>query len=1153
MDARDEMGLLRLAVARGLLTWEDVVAAAGRRAESDPEGDPAPGEGRWLGTLIAAGRLRSAAVEALRAELDTRLPETVTHLPAAGAVTATVQPGAAGDAGDGPRPTAPPSGRSVLEPELRFLANWPRYRIEGFLGAGGMGSVYKAFDPALNRYVAIKFLHRNDPTQTEQFLREARSQARVDHPNICRVYEVGEVEDRPYIAMQFIDGRNLADVHDVLPVESKVRLVRDVARAVHAAHRTGLIHRDLKPGNILVGRDDAGQLAPQVVDFGLARDADDAGLTRPGSVTGTPAYLSPEQAQGKTLDRRTDVYSLGVVLYELLGGRPPFQGPNPPQTLVRLIQDEAVPLSKLNPAVARDLETVVMKCLEKDPAQRYGSARALADDLDRWLAGDPIEARPAGWAYRMGKRLRKNRTVATVAAAAVVALVALGSVTVRNHWRALETAELAQRFGQQVKEVEDTMRLSALLPRHDISAHKAELGRQLEGIQTEMARLGPLAAAPGHAALGRGFLALHRYEMARDHLEAAWRAGHHTPEIAASLGRAMGLLYERALVDTAPDQVDTAREEIERTLRRPALSYLNAGLRTNGLGHEAGGSGGSGDGATYVDGLIALYEGRFDEALTRAREAQRRSPPWFYEADQLEAEVYATRGDASELSGHFDDAIADYDRARDLYRGLIGRAPSDPALYAAQCGVEMRRLQVETQTGRIGDEEFAAAVATCDLALAVDPELTEALHHKARILWRWGELHARLGEDPRPQLEAAIALCRRAIALNPSVVSAYQQLTSASRLLAVWQMGRGIDPGPAFEQSIAAARTAVELQPDLATAYNTLATAYLELARHLAGTGGDPRPTLELAIESYRKAIARAPRFTAARINSGAAWKLLAEQQLDHGQDPSESLAQAALSLERAVAVKPTSATLHNNLGTVHLTLADFQFTAGRDPREALERAAASYRRAIELNPDYQTPCYNLGFTLRALAEYRLSRGDDIGAVLAEADRALDRALDLNATDADNYLERARVDLVAARAALGRGASPAAALAAAGEALDRAGALNPREPEVFLTRALGERIHAEWRVATGHDPAGAVRTGLAMVEKAAAISPLGGRCRAVAGSLLQLGARGETDPARRREEARQAVAALEEALAANRLLAHEYGPVLAAARGLAEG
>jgi eukaryotic-like serine/threonine-protein kinase len=1131
MDTRDELRLLRLAVGRGLLSWEEVVAASGPG-----------GAGSWLDALIASGRLPATALPSLQAELEREQPATL----ADAATTAA--------AGTAPSHSSPPpaaTGRSALEPDLRFLAGWQRYRIEGFLGAGGMGSVYKAFDPTLNRLVAVKFLHRNDPAQTAQFLREARSQARVDHPNVCRVYEVGEVEGRPYIAMQYIDGQTLAEAHDVLPVDAKVRLVRDVARAVHAAHRTGLIHRDLKPGNVLVGRGENDELQPQVVDFGLARDADDVRLTRPGSVTGTPAYLSPEQALGKTLDRRTDVYSLGVMLYELLTGRTPFQGNNPPHTLLRLIQEEAVPLSKLNPAVPRDLETIVLKCLEKDPAKRYDSARALADDLERWLEGEPIAARPAGWAYRTGKRLRKHRAVAGVAAAAVVALLALGVAALRSHWRARETAELAQRFGQQVREVEDDMRMAALLPRHDISAHRTELSRQLQGIQGEMARLGRLADGPGNAALGRGFLALHQYRLAREHLEAAWRAGHRTPEVAASLGRAMGLLYERALVDASPthnaDLGETAREEIESTLGKPALSYLKEGSR-EGLPGRAGAAVGS----PYLDALIAFYEGRFDEAMARARDAERLAPPWFYEPAQLTAEIYAARGNGADEAGRFDDALAQYDLARGAYLAVAARAPSDPALYSALCGVEMRRMEVEGEVGSIDHDHVAAALAACDLALTVDPELAEAFQHEARIHWRWAESLARRGEDPREELAAAVDLGRRAIALDPSATD-HNQLAIAYRLLATWQIERGLDPGDALAKAAAAARTAVALQPELATSYNGLGNAYYEMARYRARGGLDPHEQVAEATAAYQEAIVRNPRFATALTNLGNAWKVAAEYRLAQGQDPSEPLASAVAALARAAELKPTSAPFQNNLGNVHLTLADYQRGRGDDPRQALQRAATAYRRAIAVNADYPLAYFNLGYTLRSLAEYLLARGDDVTAALAEADLSLDRAIALNPADADGYLERARVDLVAARGALARKEDPTAPLAAAGKALDRAAALNPRDPEVLLARASAERVRAEGALAAGRDPAPAVRCGLGWAAKAAAINPLGGRCQATTGALQQLAARGESDPARRRQAARRALEALEAAVAANPLLAREYGQALAEARALAGG
>jgi serine/threonine protein kinase len=274
-----------------------------------------------------------------------------------------------------------------LAPEYRFLNGWSRYQVERLLGSGGMGTVYKAFDPTLGRYVALKFLHRNDDDHTQRFLREARAQARIAHPHVCQVHEVGEVEGRPYIAMQYIDGRSLGDLCEELTVETKVRLIRDVARAVHAAHRNGLIHRDLKPGNILMAREESGALHPFVVDFGLAQEQDEVALSRTGMISGTPAYISPEQAQGRPLDKRTDVYSLGVVLYELLAGFPPFKGSNLARILVQLVQEDAKPLRQIDPAIPEDLETLVAKCLEKDPARRYSSAQALADDLHHFAPG----------------------------------------------------------------------------------------------------------------------------------------------------------------------------------------------------------------------------------------------------------------------------------------------------------------------------------------------------------------------------------------------------------------------------------------------------------------------------------------------------------------------------------------------------------------------------------------------------------------------------------------------------------------------------------------------------------------------------------------------------------------------------------------------
>jgi predicted Ser/Thr protein kinase len=269
-----------------------------------------------------------------------------------------------------------------------------KYETAILLGKGAMGEVYKAFDPVLQRFVALKYLRKDDPGLAERLLREARLQARVEHEMVCKVYEVGTDEGRPFIAMQFIEGRTLEQAAADMTLGEKMQVVRDVAEAVHAAHETGLIHRDLKPQNIMVERRADGTWRPHVLDFGLARESEASGLTASGAIVGTPPYMAPEQARGDLpgLDRRTDVYALGAVLYRLVTGRPPFEGGHL-DVAMRVIHTEPVPPRRVDPTLPVDIEAIVLKCLEKDRDRRYPTAQALARDLQRFLDGEAVEAR----------------------------------------------------------------------------------------------------------------------------------------------------------------------------------------------------------------------------------------------------------------------------------------------------------------------------------------------------------------------------------------------------------------------------------------------------------------------------------------------------------------------------------------------------------------------------------------------------------------------------------------------------------------------------------------------------------------------------------------------------------------------------------------
>jgi tetratricopeptide (TPR) repeat protein/predicted Ser/Thr protein kinase len=300
-----------------------------------------------------------------------------------------------------------------------------RYEVQELLGTGGMGKVYKAFDRKLKRAVALKFLRGADAALEARFLREAQAQARVDHAHVCKVYEVGRIGDDPYIAMQFIDGKTLREVAKDLTLPQKLLVLRDIAAAVHAANQLGLVHRDLKPANILIERAPDGSLRSFVTDFGLARDLEKPGDTVQGALLGTPQYMAPEQAKGdhKNIDARTDVYGLGATLYEALTGKPPFDGGSHLQTLYKMLHEEPLQPRKHAPLLPADVEGIVLKCLEKAPGMRYPSARALAEDLQRSIDGEPVLARPPGALGRAWRKLRRNPVPAAAIAVLVLGLL----------------------------------------------------------------------------------------------------------------------------------------------------------------------------------------------------------------------------------------------------------------------------------------------------------------------------------------------------------------------------------------------------------------------------------------------------------------------------------------------------------------------------------------------------------------------------------------------------------------------------------------------------------------------------------------------------------------------------------------------------------
>ena len=350
--------------------------------------------------------------------------------------------------GEDEPPAASRAGRAAAHPAV------PGYEILSELSRGGMGVVFRARQVGLNRVVALKMVLAGGCARAidrARFHTEAEAVGRLHHPNIVQIYDIGESDGCPYFSMEMVGGPTLAMATEGRPQPARVAaaLTETMARAIHYAHERGILHRDLKPANVLleplgIGNGRAGwgadkpnalapdQLltsfwAPKLADFGLAKRLDDLTSTRHGQIVGTPSYMAPEQvdAKGQALSAAVDVYSLGAILYELLTGRPPLVAGSIESALAILASDDPIPPRRLQPNVPRDLETICLKCLEKQPGRRYASAAELADDLARFLAGEPVLARPLSALDRWGKLARRHRAF-VVGVPAVMAALALG-------------------------------------------------------------------------------------------------------------------------------------------------------------------------------------------------------------------------------------------------------------------------------------------------------------------------------------------------------------------------------------------------------------------------------------------------------------------------------------------------------------------------------------------------------------------------------------------------------------------------------------------------------------------------------------------------------------------------------------------------------
>jgi serine/threonine-protein kinase len=797
----------------------------------------------------------------------------------------------------------PPGADAIPSvPPPAGLPRVPGYEVEAVLGRGGMGVVYRARHLRLNRPVALKMLLAGDcatPSDRARFQREAEAVANLRHANIVQVYDVGEQDGRPFFTMEIVPGGSLAEKLAGVPQPAReaASLVVTLAEAVGAAHQGGIVHRDLKPANILLTPDGT----PKIGDFGLARRLESGErLTQSGALLGTPSYMAPEQARGRTrtLGPPVDIYALGAILYELLTGRPPFQGETAADTMQQVMAQDPVPPARLNPRVPRDLETICLKCLHKEPPRRYASAADLAEDLRCFLRGEAIAARPEGRLERLVRGARRRPTLVVGLTAGVLLATALvgGGLWVRGERAANERAKEQMRRLDQARRDQE-----AALGRLDRARRERRLAERLDAIHLN------------RAAVVRGrFDARQSAERADREYEAAFREarfGRVGDDPAAVAARIESSTIPAALVAALDDWAVCARRAaadrgrqrwLLQVLRRadPNPARIRRRLRDPALWKDRGALDELAEAALAekpsVQLLVAigerlLYAGA--DAVPFLQRVQRKYPGDFWANFALGMALLAK--DPGESIRYLQAALAIRPRTAVVYDSLgaalqgIGR--TDEAIAHCQ------------QALRIAPR-FVNAHNNLGTALRAKGLLGQAIAHYRHALRtdpQRAEVHCNLGGAllARGRQQEALKHLRQAIRINPRLPQAHAHLCTVL-------IARG-----GSQAVIAHYRQVLRTHPELAPAH-----AYLGGALAAVGRADE-------ALDHLRKALRIDPKLTTAHYQLGLA---LSSRGQYH---------EAVGHLKQVVTLNPRLPQAHGALGQALLGLGRF-----RDAREATRR-----------------------------------------------------------------------------------------------------------------------------------------------------------------------------------------------------------------------
>jgi serine/threonine-protein kinase len=663
-------------------------------------------------------------------------------------------------------------GPSVDPTTGRPVPHVSGYEILGELGRGGMGVVYKARQKKLNRLVALKMVLSGghaSPDALARFLVEAQAVAALQHPNIVQIYEVGEHDSLPHFSLEFVDGAPLDKAlagKPQKPVDA-ARLVQTLSQAMHFAHGHSILHRDLKPANVLLTSDGV----PKITDFGLAKKLEgDSSQTKDGAIMGTPSYMAPEQARGelKNLGPSADIYSLGAMLYEMLVGRPPFLGTTPFETILQVIKEEPVPPSRLIAKLPPDIETICLKCLQKEPTKRYASAELLAEDCRRFISGEPILSRPISPAERAWRWCRRNPKVAGLLATVAGLLVVVAVTSTVSALTIAQERNLKEIQRQDAVDARLTAETAKKEADENAKVATDQAGLALSTMQLLIDKVqNQLDEAPRTQQLKRDLL-----ETAMEGLKAVAKKAEGSTSIEATMLSAhmrMGGMF-RQLGDT-----DDAMNEFEKSLdiaRRRAeenpdndASQSNLAVVLNEVGDMRQ------ELKRDVDAALVNYR----EAL-RICETLHAKPPSAVGA-QTPSKLLDRLADANNRvaltllkQGKPAESLPLFEKVVSLREQLVAMAPDVQAFQQTLAQAFNTLGEVSFLTGDSASAlvQYDKCIARREAILGNDPEDVQGTFELAESCGNYGDLLIRIGDNAGAgkQFERALALFRGLMALD---------------------------------------------------------------------------------------------------------------------------------------------------------------------------------------------------------------------------------------------------------------------------------------------------------------------------------------------------------------------------------------------------